>query len=402
VLAARHAERVVAVDREPRALAFGRRNAAMNGVAEEVTWLRGDLYDPVPPDERFDLILANPPFVPSPDAGAGRVAFRDAGERGEDVLARLLAGVPARLGRDGTAAVVSVFAEAEDEPFRARLEAWLPRGTDFGALLVRLGSDEPAEYALSQTRRAFDDGFEELLARHARWLGSIRRAKIRRLSGGVLALRARSGPTPPWFKAIDAPWPQRPLGGDELERAFGACETAHAIVFADELLDRPARTPADLVLTDELERVGAAPAAPAPEPETPAGSEDRAEEAAGAEGAEEEPKAAAEEPEEGGGEGAGEGASETGGEGEGEGAAAEAGAGELRARRHRARAPSALGGEVGISGELRRILERCDGRTTLRAAVEELARAQRTDARELGERLFPDLFELVARGLIRV
>ena len=97
-------------------------------------------------------------------------------------------------------AVVSVFAEAEDEPYRTKLERWLPRGADMGSLLLRLGTDAPADYAHAQTRRPFDDTFEEHRTRHDRWRDTIRRAGIRRLYGGVLALRPRSGPTPPWWK----------------------------------------------------------------------------------------------------------------------------------------------------------------------------------------------------------
>ncbi len=332
ILAARHAGRVVAVDREPRALAFGRLNAALNGVASKIEWRRGDLYGPLAPGERFDLVLANPPFVPSPHGPATGLAFRDAGPAGEDVLARLIAGLPGRLAREGTAAIVSVFADGDEEPWRAKLERWLPRGSDLGALLLRFGVETPAEYALAQSRRPFDDGFEARRARHERWLDAMRRAKVRRLAGGVLALRPRAGPTPPWFKAIDAGWPARGAQPEALERAWRACDAAHAVVFADEMLDKPARTPADLVLTDELERDGEGTA---PKP-----------------------------------------------------------------RRHRARAASALGVEVGITPELRMLLSECDGKRTLRDVVAELAKAQRTSAAELGERLFPDLFELAERGLL--
>ncbi|HVY62767.1 MAG TPA: methyltransferase, partial [Planctomycetota bacterium] len=253
VLAARHAERVVAVDLSPRALAFGRLNAAMNGVAEKIAWVRGDLFDALPAGERFDLVLANPPFVPTPHRGRARIAFRDAGATGEEVLARLVAGLPGRLARDGTAAIVSIFAELEGELYRARLERWLPRGSQLAGLLVRFGVDGPPDYAQGQTRRAYGDSLEEHRARLGRWVETLRRARVARLSGGILALRAHGGPTPPWFRALDVPWPAHALP-DELERAWRSCDAAQSVVFAEDLLDRAARVPDDLVLVTEAER----------------------------------------------------------------------------------------------------------------------------------------------------
>ena len=56
------AKEVVAVDVSPRAALAARLNARLNGVGVRV--LRGDMLEPVT-GERFDLVVANPPFVPS-------------------------------------------------------------------------------------------------------------------------------------------------------------------------------------------------------------------------------------------------------------------------------------------------------------------------------------------------
>ena len=66
--AARHASRVVATDTNPRALALTALTAALSGIGEEQLDLReGSLFAPVS-DERFDLVVSNPPFVISPVA----------------------------------------------------------------------------------------------------------------------------------------------------------------------------------------------------------------------------------------------------------------------------------------------------------------------------------------------
>jgi release factor glutamine methyltransferase len=60
ILAARKGAIVVAVDVNPKAIACARGNAKRNGVAERMTFARGDVFDGVEGD--FDLIVFDPPF----------------------------------------------------------------------------------------------------------------------------------------------------------------------------------------------------------------------------------------------------------------------------------------------------------------------------------------------------
>jgi len=57
------AARVDAVDVSADALAVARRNIERHGVGDRVTALQSDLLAEVPADRRYDLILANPPYV---------------------------------------------------------------------------------------------------------------------------------------------------------------------------------------------------------------------------------------------------------------------------------------------------------------------------------------------------
>ncbi|MCK5801700.1 MAG: peptide chain release factor N(5)-glutamine methyltransferase [Lentisphaeria bacterium] len=57
---------VTAVDISEKALAYARRNAESLAL-DHVEFLLGDLFGPVPPDARFDVVTANPPYV-SPSA----------------------------------------------------------------------------------------------------------------------------------------------------------------------------------------------------------------------------------------------------------------------------------------------------------------------------------------------
>src|SRR5206468_8352084 len=63
LLTTRHAAHVVATDVNPRALRLAELSARLSGVSLELR--EGSLFEPVE-EERFDLIVANPPFVISP------------------------------------------------------------------------------------------------------------------------------------------------------------------------------------------------------------------------------------------------------------------------------------------------------------------------------------------------
>ena len=58
--------RVTAVDVSPDALAVARRNAAKHGVADRIDFLQGDLFAPLNAEQRFDLVVSNPPYI-APD-----------------------------------------------------------------------------------------------------------------------------------------------------------------------------------------------------------------------------------------------------------------------------------------------------------------------------------------------
>jgi release factor glutamine methyltransferase len=121
--------RVAAADVSPEALAVARQNASALGAAVE--WLEGDLYDPVPAGRFFDVVVSNPPYVPSGElAGLSREVRRepvlalDGGRDGLDVLRRVVAGAPARLVPGG-ALVVEIHESHADAVPRLCREAGL-------------------------------------------------------------------------------------------------------------------------------------------------------------------------------------------------------------------------------------------------------------------------------------
>ncbi|WP_437049661.1 HemK2/MTQ2 family protein methyltransferase [Streptomyces sp. enrichment culture] len=104
--AARRGGRVTAVDLSRRAVCVARLNALLAGLPVRVR--RGNLFEPVR-GESFDLILANPPYVPAPDGGIrprGAARAWDAGHDGRLVLDRICREGPALLRPGGVLLIV--------------------------------------------------------------------------------------------------------------------------------------------------------------------------------------------------------------------------------------------------------------------------------------------------------
>ena len=99
------ASEVWAIDVSRRAVAAARINARLNGL--DVVARRGSLFEPTG-DRRFDLVVANPPYVPSVDDAEGRGPARawEAGPDGRLHLDRLLLALPGRLRPGGRVMIV--------------------------------------------------------------------------------------------------------------------------------------------------------------------------------------------------------------------------------------------------------------------------------------------------------
>ncbi|MDL4814361.1 HemK2/MTQ2 family protein methyltransferase [Actinomadura opuntiae] len=100
------AAHVVAVDVSARAVLAARLNARLRGL--RVRAVRGDLFGPVA-GERFDLIIANPPYVcgtTDPAQARGRARAWEAGPDGRALLNRICTEAPDHLAPGGTLLVL--------------------------------------------------------------------------------------------------------------------------------------------------------------------------------------------------------------------------------------------------------------------------------------------------------
>ena len=140
--------RVDAVDVSPHALEVAARKVARHGVGERVRLHLGDVYEPLG-SARYDLIVANPPYVSDEEMQAlpqeylhePDLALR-AGADGLDVVRRILAGLPRHLERDGAA-----FVEVGDSDLRVQAAfpelplTWLEFEHGGGGVFLLRGSD---------------------------------------------------------------------------------------------------------------------------------------------------------------------------------------------------------------------------------------------------------------------
>lgn len=98
---------VEAVDVSPEALAVAERNVARHGLEGRVRLWVSDIYDALG-GRRYDLIVSNPPYVPSADLAGLPAEHRhepalglDGGDDGLTLVARIIEGAPDHLSDDG-------------------------------------------------------------------------------------------------------------------------------------------------------------------------------------------------------------------------------------------------------------------------------------------------------------
>jgi hypothetical protein len=213
LLAAAHAQRVLAVDINPRAIHCTRFNASALGAAN-LEVIEGDLFDAVG-DERFDLITANPPFVPSPVNALG---FRDGGPSGEDIQKRLVARLPDHLAPGGMAQIVTELGERPGEPLTSRLREWLA-DAPMDIYVLRVASHTAAQYAVGHAR---GDDYGSFLDSARAWAGNLRAQGYARVIAVLIAFQWSSPDCgSPWERIDEARPPQRSAGA-EIEDTFRA------------------------------------------------------------------------------------------------------------------------------------------------------------------------------------
>jgi hypothetical protein len=242
LLAAKHADVVVATDVNVRALGFAAFNAQLNGLAN-IEFRHGSSFEPVEGD-RFDLIVSNPPYVISPDH---RYAYRDSELAGDELCRRIVGQAPAYLREGGFAHVLVSWTHDPEGAWEAPLREWV-EGSGCDVWLLHYRTSDPLAHALGWLRPLADDDPAEFETAVDRWLAYLAERQVGAVGYGAVVLRRRSGGRN-WVRAEQLP----------LERLEPASEHTLRVFAGNDLLNRledePALLDARLRLT-ERHRLG--------------------------------------------------------------------------------------------------------------------------------------------------
>lgn len=213
LLAARHAQRVVATDVNPRALAFTRFNAALNGLTT-IECREGSLFDPVA-GERFDLVVCNPPYVISPET---EFVYRDSGAEPGALCRAVVSGIPDHLADGGYATVLVSWPSDPDGDWSDVPRSWLVPGVD--AWLLHHRAEDPLTHAAKWNRPVAEEDLAAYAEAVDRWTAYDDDRGIRQISFGAVVLRAAADGA--GFVRCDHLPAGATAAGPQIERVFAA------------------------------------------------------------------------------------------------------------------------------------------------------------------------------------
>ena len=212
--AASHSSTVVGTDLNARARQFFEFNAALNGVSN-VEFREGNSFEPVR-GERFDLILANPPFFVTPSV---RRVFSDNSMELDGFCQSLVRQAPQYLNENGYCQVLLEWVQVKGQPWTEKLAGWF-EGSGCDVWVISSYKRSAADYAMirvMEDREEMTDPADQA-ALSAEWQAYFESNQVDAIFGGMLVLRRREGRNWVRMEELKA-MPTRPFG-DFLRRVF--------------------------------------------------------------------------------------------------------------------------------------------------------------------------------------
>lgn len=178
------AEHVVATDIHGRALQLAAATMAANEVSN-VELREGAWFEPVR-GQRFDRIVANPPFVVGPPE-VGHI-YRDSGLDLDGASALVAAGAPEHLAEGGRAFLLASWAHVLGETWQSRVASWLP-STGVNAWVLQRDVVDPGMYVSTWLRdESIHPRSPEGLSRTAQWLEHFRERDVHAVGFGWILI----------------------------------------------------------------------------------------------------------------------------------------------------------------------------------------------------------------------
>jgi len=227
--AAAHATWVVATDINPRAIGFVEFNKVLNGLGN-IDARQGSMFEPVE-GSRFGLIVANPPYVISPDSD---FVYRDSGRSGDSFSEELVRRLPDFLVEGGYASLLVEWVIGAGEEWSTRLRGWV-KGNGCDVLLLHYLSQDPLSYAAvwnHDLRR--DPG--AYAAALDRWVEYDRNLDVERIGWGAIVMRRRGGRGENWIRAISSNARRIAPAEPHIRRIFAAQDYIHSLGIGNGLL----------------------------------------------------------------------------------------------------------------------------------------------------------------------
>lgn len=235
LLASRHATSVVATDISARALNLAAANARINRISN-ILFRQGSLFDPVA-GEQFELIVANLPYVISPES---RLVYRDSGMHGDSVSEMALRAANNHLCEGGLAVLCVEWHYDKEEAWSERPLSWI-QDLKCDIWWIRFDRADPVRYTskwialglVNQEQRARAKTFAD-------WLAYYQALGANHFSSGIVLLRKRSG-SKTWqrfedFTEISGTMVRGDLD-DQIETIFAAEDLLTNVESEDDLLD---------------------------------------------------------------------------------------------------------------------------------------------------------------------
>jgi methylase of polypeptide subunit release factors len=235
-----HSTAVTATDTNPRALVLAAATARLNGQRWDLR--QGSLFDPVS-DDRFDLIVSNPPFVIS--SGAQRFSYRDSGMAGDELCRRLITGIGDHLTDGGTAQILANWLVPDRADWRERVGGWVS-ATGCDAWVVQREVADPAEYVSLWLADSGEAGTPEAAETAGEWLDYFSANHVVGVGMGTVILR-RSGASQPDVVLDELTAPGDEVTGSEAAAFLARREWLRGRSDADLLATRFALAPGDML-----------------------------------------------------------------------------------------------------------------------------------------------------------
>jgi Methyltransferase small domain len=241
LLASAHSERVWATDKNARAVAFARFNAALNGI-DNVECVAGDLFEPVA-GSRFDLVVSNPPYVIAPTV---RYLFSDSGVRGDEFCRRVVRLGAAHLEEDGYCQVMGNWAHGPGQAWHEPLTGWF-EGLGADVLVWGAETQDASGYATTWIQQTEPEYAGQLPALYDTWMRYFDREGIEAVTYGLITARRASG-RQNWVRFVKVPKGSGAPSGEHILRRFAAEDFLESLTSDDQLLEHRFRLAPDVRL----------------------------------------------------------------------------------------------------------------------------------------------------------